>query len=400
MPKKIEITDQQNKVITDMVKDNHTLEEIAESLLKDGFKISLPTLSNYIKKLGLDKVDCRKWSGNHSKGYATKEVIKSKEKIPSKYKMNKYSDEEISIEDVKRIGIDNDGKPIFFKVDIGRTGKVEGVECLVTEEMIKKSDCILESKKWWILERMRFDFGQRYRSLIPGQKKGDWRGVVKRFELGEDGCFRYDDVDIIKEQQDAWKRYVDARFNYKKQHTYHTQEEVDSNNIFILNQLDASQLNEVIELSPVFVFKYIPSYLYGAVVDWCLTKMEDDMRIENMTSKQINALRQTIKNTKVESDGYFATKITLDIIKRYLLNHPNEYGTVIQQCAINAISKGLIDKRYVSMLVSIVSNIRFKWIDETMDSDGDDSVDWFAADGILNRVVSNEEKMKERYGFI
>ena len=400
MPKKIQFTDDQNRVIKEMVENQYTLTEITDALLKSGLKISPATLSTYIKKLGIDKIDCRRWNGDPRGDNNIKDFIQSKERIPSRYKMNKYSDDEVlSIDDIKKIGIDEDGNPLFFKVGIGRNRKIETVECLVTEEMIKGSECRSESRKWWTLERMRFDFGQRNRALIPGQKKGDWRGVERRFDFDGDGCYRYDDVDIIKEHQDAWERYVDARFNYKKQRTYRTQFEIDSNNIFIFNQLNNSQIDDIIKSSPEFVFKYIPSYLYGAIVDWCLTKMEDDMRILGTTSKQLNIIRRTMNNTKVETDGYYASKITLDLIKRYLSNHPNDYKDVIQHCVMNAIDKQLLDRRYVHTLVDIVTNIKFKSVD-VVGLNGVGDLDWFAENGILTKMISNEEEVKERYGFV
>lgn len=56
----IELSDSQKLLITELVEEKSTLEQIAKELMKQfNLKISLPTLSNHIRGMGLERVDSR-----------------------------------------------------------------------------------------------------------------------------------------------------------------------------------------------------------------------------------------------------------------------------------------------------------------------------------------------------
>ena len=56
----IELSDSQKLLITELVEEKSTLEQIAKELMRQfNLKISLPTLSNHIRGMGLERVDSR-----------------------------------------------------------------------------------------------------------------------------------------------------------------------------------------------------------------------------------------------------------------------------------------------------------------------------------------------------
>ena len=115
--------------------------------------------------------------------YVVEEEIKSDKKTPSKYILKKHIDgvEIISDSEAKKIGYDEDGYPLFFTVCRDTDGMDVDVSCKVTIDDIKYSggvDCQQGSLRWWIIERMRFDYGNKHSPLIKGQLNDDWQGIV------------------------------------------------------------------------------------------------------------------------------------------------------------------------------------------------------------------------------
>ena len=189
-PKK-QFTEEQNFRIAQMVELNKTLEEIISDLKKNyGISVHPTTLSKHIESLGLNRLDGRKWNAdkgkNHKSGEIKADKVESIKKVPSKYKLKKYFDGEgqATIHEAKGVGYDEKDIPLFYKLNLSKEGYVVDVEVRMEDDLLRfrgGEKCVAGSLRWWMIQRMKFDFGDKFHPLVPGQKAGDWRGVVDRF---------------------------------------------------------------------------------------------------------------------------------------------------------------------------------------------------------------------------
>lgn len=397
-PKK-QFTDEQKFRITQMAELNKTLAEIVEDL-KDNYNIAVhpTTLSKFIESMGITRIDGRKWNAdkgkNHNNGYIKDKTIESKEKSPSKYKMRKYYDceDEITAEEAKQIGYGSDGNPLNFRVLLGKDGGEEEIEMLITSEQLSfkgGEGCKPKSKRWWMIERIKFDKGNRYHPLLPGQIKGDWRGVVDRFLYDDEDYLRvWGDSDIVHWQQEAWERYVDAVYDYTKKHPISGSDKHKYNK-YILNSLNDEQFDKLMRLGPDVIYKYIPPHLYGSVVCYCIDKMMKDDRIIREQETILETTKRIMAHTRVLITEEDAHIISLENVKRCLTIHPNDYKLVVMMCVCNALDAELIKPEYRKTIVDVVTKIQFKNIDDPnsynqCNADGE----WLAAnDDRLYRAV-------------
>lgn len=414
--KKIEFTDEMNFRIAQLVEINKSLQEIADDLEKNfGFKVHYQTVQKHIDKMGLDRIDGRKYSGNHSRGYAA--VVEStKEKPLSAYKLKKMDSGSLCTKEyVKNMGYDKNGLPSNFRLIKNKSGEIEEVELTITPDNIKFSGgegCQKGSERWWMIERMRFDFGCKDRGLLEGQRKGDWRGVVKRFLYNEDNYIRFDNFDIIQEQQEAWERYVDATYdivgdmNVNGEVTMRTNKaDVNKSNEYIINNMSDKELIELMEAGPEFIYRYIPTYLYSKVVCFCIDKMYEENRLSSDLLEVTNAVKNIMGHTRGLYGITEVDKITFDVVKQCLFLNPNDYSIAVQRCCLSAINKGLVDKEYAVTLFNMLTKVSFKCV-ETKDTLR--GMDWLAVDGphkddFKNMFEKREKDMAricEKYGLI
>lgn len=384
--KKLQFTEECDQLIKIAVSQNLSLETIVEKLFNElNFKTSIPTISNHIKELGLDKVDNRKSNLNSNEGVGdqigmTKPTSPTKS-VMSRYKIKKYdeSDRVIDKEYLYGLGLDTNGKPEYYELDYGADGVCEEVILKITFDDVRYGggkDCVKYSNRWWIIERMRFDFGCKYRGLLSGQKKGDWRGVVNRFLYTDDDFLRIDtSYDIVADQQDAWKRFVDAVLSQMDEPDEYASRHI--NNKFIINTFNEAQFEELYDKAPNLLYKYIPTYLYPKVVIYCLDKMKEDGRLIDRDENKLNMLKNIISRCKTTNNLYECEAITLDRVKRCLQRQVNDYHNVILSCCTNAVSLGLIDSKYCDALVDVVSKIKIKPVEKVVF----DSMDWLAVTG-------------------
>lgn len=397
-PKK-QLTEEQKFRITQMVELNKTLVEIVEDLKTNfGLSIHPTTLSKFIESMGISRIDGRKWNAkygkNHRNGYVADNTIESKEKSPSKYKMRKYYDceEEITAEEAKKIGYGKDGMPLNFKVHLGKDGCEEEIEMLVTSEQLSfkgGEGCKSKSQRWWMMERIKFDVGNRYHPLLPGQKKGDWRGVVDRFLYDDEDYLRcWGNSDIIAWQQEAWERYVDAVYDYTRKNPMSGSDRHGYNK-YILNSLDNEQFDKLMNLGPDVIYKYIPPHLYGSVVCYCIDKMINDGRCISNQDNILETTKKIMAHTRVLITDNDAHTITLEIVKKCLNMHPNDYKLVIMMCVCNALDADLINPQYKKTIIDVVSKLQFRNIKDpnSYNECGEDG-EWLAAnDNRLHRAV-------------
>lgn len=398
--KKIEFTEEQNLRITHMVEINKSLQEITDDFEKNfNIKVSLPTIQKQIEILGLNREDGRKYSGNHKKGYYTEESS-SNNKPLSKYKLKKLDCYESFPKDkVKGLGYGKDGLPLNYKLIKDKTGEVEEIEMIISLDDVKYSggkDCEKGSERWWNIERMRFDLGCVNRGLLEGQIKGDWRGVVKRFLYDADGNYRFDKFDIVKEQQEAWERYVESVYdkvieNDKKKNL--DRNDIHNNNKYIINGLSKKDMMIIMDDAPELIFRYIPSHLYGRVVHYCIDKMYDDNRLSSDQSIMAETLKNIMTHTKIKINNDELDKITLDVVKQCLSLNPNEYDTAIRYCCLYAIQFNLIDMKYIKVVLDIISKLRFKCVDSKYTLNG---LDWTSVVGDHKNDLKDVVEMKEK----
>lgn len=387
--KKIEFTEEMNFRITQLVEINKSLQEIADDLEKNfGFKVHYQTVQKHIDKMGLDRIDGRKYSGNHSRGYAA--VVEStKEKPISTYKLKKMDCGCLCTKEyAKNMGYDKNGLPSNFRLIKNKSGEIEEVELTITLDNIKFSGgegCQKGSERWWMIERMRFDYGCKDRGLLEGQRKGDWRGVVKRFLYDENDYIRFDDFDIIQEQQEAWERYVDAAFDIVEDMNVNgvvtkrtNKADVNKSNEYIINNMSDKELIDLMEEGPEFIYRYIPTYLYSKVVCFCIDKMYE----ENRLSSDLLGVANTVKNIMGHTRGLYGItevdKITFDVVKQCLFLNPNDYSIAVQRCCLSAINKGLVDKEYATTLFNLLFKLMFKYVDTKHTLNG---VEWLSVIG-------------------
>lgn len=88
----IELSDSQKQLITELVAEDSTLEQIAKELMKQfNLRISLPTLSNHIRGMGLERIDNR--SNDKPNRFGLEEPQNS-------YARNQYENLGLSIKDI------------------------------------------------------------------------------------------------------------------------------------------------------------------------------------------------------------------------------------------------------------------------------------------------------------
>lgn len=416
---RLQLSEEQILRIAQLVEANKTLDEIAKDLQNNyNLRISNPTLSAHIKSLGLDRVDCRKWNAdkgkNHRNGYTYVGSVESKKKAPSKYKLKKYFDGEgqISIHEAKGLGYDENDCPLFYKLNLSKEGTVMDVETRVDTGLLSfggGANCVSGSKRWWIIQRMKFDFGDRFRPLIPGQRVGDWRGVVDRFRYDDNNYFRMGDLtpnEMMQLQQEAWERYVDAVANYVGTTKRLSESDRHNHNRYIINTMNQDELDELMKLGPDVIYYYIPQYIYGAVVNYCLVKMESDDRINSDDIKLIEGIKKIMANASMNVEFYDTDKITLDVVKKCLSMHPNDYDVVVKMCIGNAIEANLIRPQYTKSLADMTTKLYFKAVkDPNAYNQCDESGDWLSAfDDKLHKAFYGQmedlNNVCEKYGII
>ena len=393
--KKIEFTEEQNFRIAQMVEINKSLQEIADDLERNfGIKVHYQTVQKQIDSLGLTRLDGRKYSGNFSRGYAA--VVESTQEKPlSTYKLKKMDCGCMCTKELaKAMGYDKKGLPANYRLIKDKTGEVVDVELLITSNNIKTTggaDCEKGSQRWWAIERMRFDFGCKGRGLLKGQERGDWRGVVDRFNYKGDGTYRFDKFDIVKEQQEAWERYVDAAFEVIPAETGVSTVNNHTNNKFIINHFGPEQITEMIEDAPELIYKYIPRYLYSKVICYCLDKMYDDRRVYTGDATMLNSLRNIISKITHNHNEEEACTITFDLVKKCLYKHPNDYANVIRSLSVYAIKAGMVDRSFVEALTNMIVNVKFKSVD-TKEIKETEGTDWFSDPYILHNLIYGQEE--------
>lgn len=416
---KLQFTDEQNFLITQMVEINKTLDEIANELdSKFDLRISLPTLSTHIKSLGLSKVDCRKWNtrsgNNHKDGYVKDGKVESEKRVPSKYKLKKYFDGEgqISVHDAKGLGYDENDIPLFFTMNLSKEGTVMDVEMRMDTNLLSfkgGEKCAPGSKRWWMIQRMRFDYGDKLHPLVPGQHIGDWRGAVDRFKYDDNGYMRLNEItpnEMIYLQQEAWERYVDAVANCVGTTKRLSEGDRHKHNRYIINSMNQDELDELMLLGPDVIYYYVPQYLYGAVVNYCLIKMENDGRVNRDDAKIVEGIRKIMANAGMNIEFYDADKITLDVIKKCLGMHPNDYDLVIKICIGNALNANLIRPAYTKSLIDMASKLYFKAVkDPNGYNQCDTNGDWLSvfSDKLHKAFYGQAEDLNtvcKKYGII
>lgn len=375
-PKK-QFTEEQNFRIAQMVEINKTLEEIISDLKKSyGISVHPTTLSKHIESLGLERIDGRKWNAdkgkNHKSGETKADKVESVKKVPSKYKLKKYFDGEgqATIHEAKGVGYDENDIPLFYKLNLSKEGYVVDVEVRMDDDLLRfkgGEKCIAGSLRWWMIQRMKFDYGDKFRPLVPGQKAGDWRGVVDRFKYNDDSFLRTNDIlpnEMIYLQQEAWERYVDAVASYVGTTKKLSESDRHKNNRYIINAMNNDQLSELMWMGPDVIYYYIPQHLYGTVVNYCITRMENDGRLKRGDEKIAEGLKKIMANASMLVESYDANKITFEVVKKCLDLHPNDYDVVIKLCCGNALNANLIRPNYTKALVDMAGRLFFKSVED------------------------------------
>lgn len=402
-PKK-QFTDAMNFTISQMVEINKTLNEIKLTLKKFyDFDVTEPTLSTHIKSLGYDKYDGRKKDSSNHHCQKSK-IVESKEKSPSKYKLKKYYDgvKLLDKEEVKKIGLDKDGNPINFKIYYNKENEPVEVELLVNlndsnvHTYSGGNDCEEESLRWWTIERMKFDMGDKYHPLLPGMIKGDWRGIDYHFKYDSNDCFRLDKSNVLHIHQEAWERYVDARYEYvyvKKLNDMDT----DKYNVYLINMMNDAEILDMMNNAPDLIYKYMPTYLYSAVINYCIDEMDRQNRLCDRDDNRIQALKKIMGycKTKESIKDYYSEKINLTTIKQCLFINPNDYDLVVKMIILNASCKGLIDKNYNNILKDIIMTFSVKSVETDLTLHG---CDWLSVyDNKLHDAIFGREERRKKF---
>lgn len=391
---KLQFTEEQNNYIAQMVESNKTLDEIALDLRKKfDIKVSTPTIASYIKTLGLTKVDCRRWNArdakNHKSGYVLDKVVKSDKKPLSKYSIKKHFNGEdmATPEEAKAMGYDHNGVPMFYKLSVSKEGYVGDVEW--RDDTDAKAfnggeGCYPLSKRWWIIQRMKFDLGDKYRPLMDGQIPGDWRGVVNRFKYNDKGFNRLENItaeELITKQQKAWERFVDAVYAYEGSSNEMSEEQKNTHNIYIINHLSSRDMGELALKGPDLIYHYIPQYLYGVVINYCLNRMSEEDRVPDRVKNYIENLKRLVSTISINVTDYSTNTISFETIRSCLNLHPNDYDIVVKMCLYNAIRLNLINRENIDSANDILANIYFeRYIcsDDSVNHNKCNDIDWFA----------------------
>ena len=402
--RKIEFTEEQNELLKALSSSGKKLEDIVKLFNEEyGTEYAYSTIFKQIKSLNLKREDNRKYNGDWKDGIVRTEVVKSASNPLSKYKIKKYDQNSFADkEEAKRVGYGKDGNPLNFSVVRGRDGDID-VRLNINETHLSFQGgdvCKKGSIRWWVTERARFDYGDKYHPLLPGQNKGDWRGVVNRLLYDGDGYLRLNDIDIITEQQEAWERYVDAYYEYAVEYAKELPNKLvdnDSHNIFLINQMDGTTFNEMLKEAPDVVYKYIPNYIYGAVICWCLDKMMDDNRISTDDYNIVKTLRNIVRFISMDGDLNDCDRISLASIQRCLDYHPNDYDLIIRNVCMSSISRGLISYKYKDALFDICSKLTFKGArNEYLMTEGVDHFDLYSGKvSILSIIMRRDNQLKE-----
>jgi hypothetical protein len=286
-----------------------------------------------------------------------------------------------------------------------KTKELIDVELTITTDNIKYDggeEIQRLSERWWNIERMRFDMGNKYHPILKGQHKGDWRGVVNRFNYTGDGHFRYREIDIIKEQQDAWERFVDAV--YDNVHSTISKHDIDNSNKYIISGFSREDMLEMAVEAPEMIYRYIPTYLYTNIVRYCVDKMYEDRRVTMDDNYNIlNAIKNIMNHIRPSKCKNELNKIDFEIIKICLYENPNDFDLIIQYCCLYALNYGMVDKKYEDSLRSMLYRIHIRSVDDKYTLKG---YDWLSVIGphandfkdYFERRDTNIKKFCEKYG--
>ena len=201
-------------------------------------------------------------------------------KAPSKYKLNKYfdNDKELSLADACRIGTEN-GKPKFYRV-IKKDGNSIAVECLVNIENIGSINGVTKfSEKWWTIERMRYDFGDKFHPVATefGMVADDWKGIEYKFI---NGLHNIADTDIVSYHERGWIQWVNSYYRSAAEKKY---KKIDkyTHNVKSLEKLDTAELARVASVYPELILECMPPAYCKSVCEYAISFIEDKCYLSN-----------------------------------------------------------------------------------------------------------------------
>lgn len=329
------------------------------------------------------------------KGYVESSSIGVETKAPSSYMLKKYYDdkETISFDDARNIGLNEKREPIYYKVIINEDGKLADVKCNVTLDNIKNEPKIKKfTKRWWVLKRMQFDFGDKYRPLLKGQEPGDWKGVKYKFGY----YYSSTPVEFIERHEMAWDRYVTALFDdLNVVHTELSLEEKVKHNSNVLSMMENVKFNSLIIDYPLLVISHCPTYLYSPILNFIIEKLVADRRIvpkgQLTIDEVVKPLKKMISNF-IHVQYPCCERITITYLQMLVYHNQNCLYTIVQFLIYQSILLGMVRREYVDALKNSLNKFKVQSIElNTNDLSLEEQLSFFNLDKPIIEFKETEE---------
>ena len=345
------------------------------------------------------------WYANFNYGL-TEAPEKVTVKAPSKYKLNKYfdNDKELSLTDACRIGAEN-GKPKFYRV-IKKNETDIAVECLVDIENIGSINGVTKfSEKWWTIERMRYDFGDKFHPVATefGMISSDWKGIEYKFI---NGLHNIANTDIVSYHERGWIQWVNSYYRSSAEKKY---KKIDRNNRYThnvksLEKLDIADLARVANIYPELILECMPPAYAKATCEYAISFIEDKCYLSNDDKKYLSALKvlvSKIRKPAVEISD--CANFDISIVMLACSNLAKyAVGSILLAAAVKVSEYNLLKQAVENEIsfeeaVGALVNLRYKVHNyDSCEKYELDGIDWFSQkDNRFANVLKQEERERE-----
>lgn len=332
-------------------------------------------------------------------GYVESSSFGSNSKCPSKYILKKYYDNSkiLTKEEVIKIGLTDDNKPLFYRIILDEKGHEVDVKCNVEyEDVCYGLECKKYTQLWWVFKRMRFDFGFDC-DFIKAPKEGDLNGVVNKSYLLSCNLTR----SFFDIHEESWSRYVDVIFKGKKREEENkdkeiTYEEKINHNVIVLKKMSEPDFNRMIIDYPMILLENTPFYLYQEIMIYIINKMRDDNRIKPIPNNSIKdfteSLIKQISNFVYKSS--FNNRIDIFILKQIVNYNPNLVETIFKYFANKSIMEGMVRRQFVDVFMTYIRLFRINKINPYGDEciSLEEQLKYFSVNSPLISEFEKEEK--------
>ena len=328
------------------------------------------------------------------------------EKAPSKYKLNKYcnNNDMLSIREACGIGKNPDGSPRFYRI-YKEGDEVCKVECLIGEDNLSTINGVGKySEKWWTIERMKYDFGDPLHPVAKdfGMVSGDWRGVYEKFKYIWN---KTSGVDFETYHERGWIQWVNAHYRSSETKSYtkkRTVEDRYTHNVAVLKELHSIDLNQIATVLPEIILECMPPAYCKAVLEYVISIIEDKYVVSKDAREGINTIKEVLSRVR-KANVKIADCPNIEIATVTLAAGEmsrESIGAVLSYASSKLIEYNMIpvkDEREFSRAIGSISSLRSKGNDYSeSEKYGINNVDWFAwNDHRLVEVFEQKERARK-----